>query len=161
MVLSWHLCAGGGTVKLAVLGQDSNGEPPAYKSRVLTLCHPVCSLKVVYFFTALYALWSPWWLLLCCEALEFLTLSLAWLAAILYLRHLVPRHLTATGQGLAVAAHFCIGRSIGSIIAGALSSGESGKYIYNLFIGLPFAMSNNFSQLKQSTFCTNKRYKYI
>lgn len=67
-------------------------------------------------------------MLLCCEALEFLTLSLAWLAAILYLRHLVPRHLTATGQGLAVAAHFCIGRSIGAIIAGALSSDESRKY---------------------------------
>ena len=78
-------------------------------------------------FPALYALWSPWWLLLCCEALEFLTLSLAWLAAILYLRHLVPHRLTATGQGLAVAAHFCIGRSIGAIIAGALSSDESRK----------------------------------
>ncbi|KAJ4443031.1 hypothetical protein ANN_04681 [Periplaneta americana] len=77
-------------------------------------------------YTALYALWSPWWLLLCCEALELLTLSLAWLAAILYLRHLIPRHLTATGQGLAVAAHFCIGRCIGSILAGVLASGESG-----------------------------------
>lgn len=127
-------------------GKDSNGAPPAYKSRVLSLCH--LSLRgVVCFFTALYALWSPWWLLLCCEALEFLTLSLAWLAAILYLRHLVPRHLTATGQGLAVAAHFCIGRSIGSIIAGALSSGESGEYIYNL-ISFSFAMSNNIFSAK-------------
>ena len=81
----------------------------------------------MYVLTALYGLWNPWWLLLCSEALEFLTLTLAWLATILYLRHLVPRHLTATGQGLAVAAHFCIGRFFGSIISGVLSSSESGK----------------------------------
>jgi hypothetical protein len=98
--------------------------------------------NVIHLFTALYALWSPWWLLLCCEALEFLTLSLAWLAAILYLRHLVPRHLTATGQGLAVSAHFCIGRSIGSIIASALSSSESGKYRKHLKSLHRFLLSN-------------------
>lgn len=86
-------------------------------------------------------MWSPWWLLLCCEALEFLTLSLAWLAAILYLRQLVPRRLTATGQGLAVAAHFCIGRSVGSIIAGALSSDESGKCRKYLKISSPVFLS--------------------
>jgi patatin-like phospholipase/acyl hydrolase len=71
----------------------------------------------------------------------------------------VPRHLTATGQGLAVAAHFCIGRSIGSIIAGALSSGESGKHIYNLFNSFSFEMSNYVSQSKPGTLCTNKTYK--
>ncbi|PSN54364.1 hypothetical protein C0J52_14108 [Blattella germanica] len=94
-----------------------------------TACHPIH----VVFRAPLYALWSPWWLLLCSEALEFLTLSLAWLAAILYLRHLVPRHLTATGQGLAVAAHFCIGRCIGSIIAGALASPDSAAVVASLY----------------------------
>lgn len=32
-----------------------------------------------------------------------------WVTAILYLRHLVPRHLTVTAQALPVIAHFCVG----------------------------------------------------
>lgn len=46
-----------------------------------------------------------------CEALEVFTLSLVWVTAMLYFRHLVPRKYTATGQALPVIAHFCIGES--------------------------------------------------
>lgn len=44
-----------------------------------------------------------------CEILEVFTISLVWVTAILYFRHLVPRKYTATGQALPVIAHFCIG----------------------------------------------------
>ncbi|XP_013185915.2 uncharacterized protein LOC106131367 [Amyelois transitella] len=53
-----------------------------------------------------------------CEILEIFTLSLVWVTAMLYFRHLVPRKYTATGQALPVIAHFCIGRCIGAIIGG-------------------------------------------
>lgn len=43
------------------------------------------------------------------EALEVFTLSLVWVTAVLYFRHLVPRKYTTTGQALPVIAHFCIG----------------------------------------------------
>ncbi|KAI5634323.1 MFS_1 like family domain-containing protein [Phthorimaea operculella] len=56
-----------------------------------------------------------------CELLEVFTLSLVWVTAILYFRHLVPRKYTATGQALPVIAHFCIGRCIGAIISGMVS----------------------------------------
>lgn len=45
-----------------------------------------------------------------CEILEVFTLSLVWVTAVLYFRHLVPRKYTATGQALPVIAHFCIGK---------------------------------------------------
>lgn len=51
----------------------------------------------------------PWWILLF-ESLEVFTLALMWVTAILYLRHLVPRRFTVTGQASAVVAHFCIGK---------------------------------------------------
>ncbi|XP_053599751.1 uncharacterized protein SP1173 isoform X2 [Plodia interpunctella] len=53
-----------------------------------------------------------------CEILEIFTLSLVWVTAMLYFRHLVPRKYTATGQALPVIAHFCIGRCIGAIVGG-------------------------------------------
>ncbi|KAJ8871226.1 hypothetical protein PR048_027532 [Dryococelus australis] len=62
------------------------------------------------------------WLTLVCEAFEVFTLSLMWVTAILYMRHLVPRHFTATGQAIAVIAHFCIGRFLGAIIGAVLMS---------------------------------------
>lgn len=49
------------------------------------------------------------WILLC-EVFEVFTLSLVWVTAILYFRHLIPRKYTATGQALPVMAHFCIGK---------------------------------------------------
>lgn len=45
-----------------------------------------------------------------CEVLEVFTLSLVWVTAVLYFRHLVPRKYTTTGQALPVIAHFCIGK---------------------------------------------------
>lgn len=144
--LPWHLNELLGSELLLCLTLTAGALPAIpvmwFSQHVVDYCGHSNLLIIAFIFyivryTALYALWSPWWLLLCCEALEFLTLSLAWLAAILYLRHLVPRHLTATGQGLAVAAHFCIGRSIGAIIAGALSSDESraGSLMYLYQVG--------------------------
>lgn len=51
---------------------------------------------------------EPWWSLIS-ETLEVFTLGIMWVTAILYLRHLVPRHLTVTAQALPVIAHFCVG----------------------------------------------------
>jgi hypothetical protein len=144
--LPWHLNELLGSELLLCLTLTAGALPAIpvmwYSQHVVDYCGHSNLLIIAFIFyivryTALYALWKPWWLLLCCEALEFLTLSLAWLAAILYLRHLVPRRLTATGQGLAVAAHFCIGRSIGAIIAGTLSSDESraGSLMYLYQVG--------------------------
>lgn len=49
------------------------------------------------------------WLVLLSEVLEVFTLVLMWVTAILYLRHLIPRRFTVTGQALPVIAHFCLG----------------------------------------------------
>ncbi|XP_049888125.1 uncharacterized protein LOC126382357 [Pectinophora gossypiella] len=59
--------------------------------------------------------------LVSCEVLEVFTLSLVWVTAVLYFRHLVPRKYTATGQALPVIAHFCLGRCIGAIISGMVT----------------------------------------
>lgn len=58
-----------------------------------------------------------------CEILEVFTISLVWVTAVLYFRHLVPRKYTTTGQALPVIAHFCIGRCLGAIISGMVSMG--------------------------------------
>lgn len=56
---------------------------------------------------------TPWWVLIS-EAFEIFTLALMWITAVLYLRHLVPRKFTVTGQGMAVVAHFCLGLYFGN-----------------------------------------------
>lgn len=61
--------------------------------------------------------------------LEIFTIVLSWSTAILYLRHLVPRHLTVTGQALAVIAFFCLGRCLGSVVGGLLGE-DSHKLSY-------------------------------
>ncbi|XP_076624845.1 uncharacterized protein LOC143343638 isoform X2 [Colletes latitarsis] len=66
-------------------------------------------------FTGLSLVAGAWWSLIS-EALEVFTLGIMWVTAILYLRHLVPRHLTVTAQALPVIAHFCVGRCIGAMI---------------------------------------------
>ncbi|KAK1130583.1 hypothetical protein K0M31_018708 [Melipona bicolor] len=66
-------------------------------------------------FTGLSLVAEPWWSLIS-EALEVFTLGIMWVTAILYLRHLVPRHLTVTAQALPVIAHFCVGRCVGAVI---------------------------------------------
>ncbi|XP_046480637.1 uncharacterized protein [Neodiprion pinetum] len=66
---------------------------------------------------------DPWWSL-ASEVLELFTLGIMWVTAILYLRHLVPRHLTVTAQALPVIAHFCIGRCIGAVISAYVDVGQ-------------------------------------
>jgi hypothetical protein len=56
------------------------------------------------------------WFVLLMEAIEPLTLGLTWITIILYMRHIIPRRLTATGQALPVIAHFCVGKAIGAIL---------------------------------------------
>uniref|UniRef100_A0A1B6MRW6 Major facilitator superfamily associated domain-containing protein n=2 Tax=Graphocephala atropunctata TaxID=36148 RepID=A0A1B6MRW6_9HEMI len=70
-------------------------------------------------FTGLLIFEEVWGLFLF-GALEVFTLVLTWSTAILYLRHLVPRHILVTGQALAIIAFFCIGRCLGSIMGGLL-----------------------------------------
>ncbi|EZA56010.1 uncharacterized protein LOC105278708 isoform X2 [Ooceraea biroi] len=81
-------------------------------------------------FTGLTLVWGPWWSLIS-EALEVFTLGIMWVTAILYLRHLVPRHLTVTAQALPVIAHFCIGRCFGAII-GIINVGDHHDMIHSV-----------------------------
>ncbi|XP_067206859.1 uncharacterized protein SP1173 isoform X2 [Linepithema humile] len=74
-------------------------------------------------FTGLSLVSGPWWSLIS-EALEVFTLGIMWVTAILYLRHLVPRHLTVTAQALPVIAHFCIGRCLGAVIGAYINFGD-------------------------------------
>ncbi|CAK9811870.1 Major facilitator superfamily domain-containing protein 6 [Anthophora plagiata] len=81
-------------------------------------------------FTGLSLVAEPWWSLIS-EALEVFTLGIMWVTAILYLRHLVPRHLTVTAQALPVIAHFCVGRCIGAVI-GAYINVDEGNIVDSL-----------------------------
>lgn len=85
-------------------------------------------------FTGLSLLSNPWWSLIY-EALELFTLGIMWVTAILYLRHLIPRHLTVTAQALAVVAHFCVGRCLGAVIGAYIEYGdtqvESLRFVYH------------------------------
>ncbi|CAG9792005.1 unnamed protein product [Diatraea saccharalis] len=72
------------------------------------------------------------WIIVC-EILEVFTMSLVWVTAVLYFRHLVPRKYTTMGQALPVIAHFCIGRCIGAIVSGMVSLSqplESAREVY-------------------------------
>lgn len=50
------------------------------------------------------------------NALEPITLSISWVTLMLYMRHLMPRRLTATGQAIPVIAFFGIGKCLGAVI---------------------------------------------
>ncbi|XP_043284527.1 uncharacterized protein SP1173 isoform X2 [Venturia canescens] len=84
-------------------------------------------------FTGLTLVSEPWWALIS-EAMELFTLGIMWVTAILYMRHLVPRHLTATAQALPVIAHFCLGRCLGAVIGAYIHAGktevDSLKFVY-------------------------------
>ena len=88
-------------------------------------------------YTALYCIKSPW-LYLLCEALEIFTLHIVWVTAVLYLRHLIPRQFTVSGQALPVITHFCIGRIIGTVIAG-LGFPREGWNVLEVYEGLSAA----------------------
>lgn len=66
-------------------------------------------------FTGLALMDSPWYALLT-HALESITLVLIFVALVLYMRHLIPRRLLATGQALPVIAVFCIGNGLGTLL---------------------------------------------
>ncbi|XP_018324271.1 uncharacterized protein LOC108736371 [Agrilus planipennis] len=68
-------------------------------------------------YIGLYVVENAWWILLF-EALEIFTLHLMYATAVMYLRHLVPRKFTVLGQAIPVIVHFCLGRTIGALIAG-------------------------------------------
>lgn len=67
-------------------------------------------------------------LLLIVEFLEIFSLHVMYITAVLYLRHLVPRKLTACAQALPVVAHFCLGRGIGALLGGIAYSEYPDKF---------------------------------
>ncbi|XP_034481768.1 uncharacterized protein LOC117787367 [Drosophila innubila] len=56
------------------------------------------------------------WLTIVMETLEPLVIGVIWITIILYMRHAMPRKLTATGQAIAVLAFFGLGKGIGALI---------------------------------------------
>lgn len=67
-------------------------------------------------FLALYTIDSPWYAL-ATHSLESITIVLVFVTLVLYMRHLFPRRLIATGQAVAVIATLCIGNAVGIILA--------------------------------------------
>lgn len=74
-------------------------------------------------YTGLALMTNPWFALVT-HALESITLVLVFATLILYMRHLIPRRLLATGQALPVIAILCIGKAIGAIIILFYDKGE-------------------------------------
>uniref|UniRef100_A0A336M7R0 CSON005993 protein n=1 Tax=Culicoides sonorensis TaxID=179676 RepID=A0A336M7R0_CULSO len=68
---------------------------------------------------------SQYWFVLFFEALESATLGLVFVTLVLYMRHLVPRRLIATGQAIPVIGHFGLGRLIGALIG----LGQNERYL--------------------------------
>ncbi|KAK7788606.1 hypothetical protein R5R35_014749 [Gryllus longicercus] len=94
--------------------------------KVVEFCGHTNLLIIAFiFYIVRYAAYSymqvAWWAL-ASEALEVFTMSIMWVTVILYMRQLVPRHLTVTSQGMAVFFHFCLGRCFGSVFAALLST---------------------------------------
>ncbi|XP_034656375.1 uncharacterized protein LOC117893748 [Drosophila subobscura] len=56
------------------------------------------------------------WLTIVMEAIEPAVIGLIWITIILYMRHAMPRKLTATGQAIAVLAFFGLGKGFGALI---------------------------------------------
>ncbi|XP_074025970.1 uncharacterized protein [Leptinotarsa decemlineata] len=68
--------------------------------------------------------------LLFCKWMEIFTLHIMYITAVLYLRHLVPQKFTACGQALPIVAHFCLGRSIGSLLGGMAYTEYNSEYTF-------------------------------
>lgn len=66
-------------------------------------------------FSALAYIDAPWYALLT-HTLESITLVLVFITLVLYMRHLVPRRLIASGQAVPVIATLCIGNAIGTLV---------------------------------------------
>lgn len=81
-------------------------------------------------FTGLALMDSPWYALLT-HSLESITLVLVFVTLVLYMRHLVPRRLIATGQSVPVIATLCLGNAIGTLLAPIYAQGL--KYVLKYF----------------------------
>ncbi|KAH8305265.1 hypothetical protein KR018_008418 [Drosophila ironensis] len=66
------------------------------------------------------ALTDVQWLTIVMETIEPAVIGLIWITIILYMRHAMPRKLTATGQAIAVLAFFGLGKGFGALIGLAL-----------------------------------------
>lgn len=88
-------------------------------------------------YTGLALIDNPWWTLFM-AAMEPITLGITWVTLILYMRHLMSRRLTATGQALPVIAFFCIGKSIGAML-GLIEPDSSLLSIQCLYVGMAIA----------------------
>ncbi|KAH8302948.1 hypothetical protein KR044_012384 [Drosophila immigrans] len=56
------------------------------------------------------------WLTVVMEVIEPTVICIIWITIILYMRHAMPRKLTATGQAVAVIAFFGFGKGVGAMI---------------------------------------------
>ncbi|XP_055693493.1 uncharacterized protein LOC129795946 [Lutzomyia longipalpis] len=88
-------------------------------------------------YTGLAILDEPWWTLLM-EAMEPVTLGLSWATIVMYMRHLMPRRLTATAQALPVIAYFCLGKSFGALL-GLVKSGNTLASLQCVYRGMAIA----------------------
>lgn len=73
------------------------------------------------------------WLTVVMEVIEPLVIGLIWITVILYMRHIIPRKFTATGQAIAVIAFFCLGKGFGALIGLATDAkhpATTHRYIY-------------------------------
>ncbi|KAF5284534.1 hypothetical protein FQA39_LY17007 [Lamprigera yunnana] len=124
--IPWHIIVMSGN-ELNIGLTISVGALPAvlfliFIERMIDYCGHTNLLNTAFVFyiihyTVLYSVQNSW-LLLICEAFEVFTLHIMWITAVLYLRHLIPRQFTVSGQSLPVVAHFCLGRIIGSALGG-------------------------------------------
>lgn len=88
-------------------------------------------------YTGLALIDHPWWALFV-AALEPITLSITWVTLVLYMRHLVPRRLTASGQAIPVIAFFCVGKSLGAVL-GLFKDDASVAEVQCLYTGMAVA----------------------
>ncbi|XP_055909526.1 uncharacterized protein LOC129944241 [Eupeodes corollae] len=81
------------------------------------------------------------WLTVLMETLEPLVMTVVWITIIIYMRHAMPRKLTATGQALAVIAFFGIGKGFGALIGLARDERAPSSASSDIFQWLTIAAS--------------------
>ncbi|XP_055840900.1 uncharacterized protein LOC129908456 [Episyrphus balteatus] len=75
------------------------------------------------------------------ETIEPLVMTVVWITIIIYMRHAMPRKLTATGQALAVIAFFGIGKGLGALIGLARDERNPSEASSDIFQWLTIAAS--------------------
>lgn len=88
-------------------------------------------------YTGLALIDHPWWALFM-AAMEPVTLSIAWVTLVLYMRHLVPRRVTTCGQALPVIAFFGVGKSVGAAL-GLVKESAAVSEVQRLYTGMAVA----------------------